>query len=91
MYRYAVRKRADLLKVIIPFFERYSLQTTKNRDFKIFAKCVRMMDKKYHLSKDGLIKILRLSEEMNHQKSKAYLIRILRNQKPKPVFTKQVR
>ena len=83
LFRYVVRKREEMLNIIIPFFEKNKLQTSKNGDFKIFAQVVRMMNKGKHLKKSGLIQILKMTEKMNHKKSKQDLIRILRNQTPK--------
>lgn len=83
LLRYTVRRRNDLLKIIIPFFERYPLQTSKRKDFHLFAKCLRMIEKNQHLQIKGLIKIMKISEKMNHMKPKSYLIKILRNQTPK--------
>ena len=83
MFRYVVRKREDILNIIIPFFEKHELQTNKNQDFKIFARGVKMMNQGKHLKKHGLIQILEMTEKMNHKKSKQDLIRILRNQTPK--------
>ena len=83
MFRYVVRKREDILNTIIPFFEKHELQTNKNQDFKIFARGVKMMNQGKHLKKSGLIQILKMTEKMNHKKSKQDLISILRNQTPK--------
>lgn len=83
LFRYVVKRRAELLNIIIPFFEKYKLQTTKNQDFKFFAQGVKMMNQGKHLKKNGLIQILEMTEKMNHKKSKQHLIRILRNQTPK--------
>ena len=33
LYRYCVRKREDLINVIIPFFKKYKLHTAKKKDF----------------------------------------------------------
>src|SRR3989344_5979019 len=83
LYRYTVRKRDDIMKVIIPFFEKHTLKTSKKKNFKLFAKSMREIQKGSHLTKKGIIKIAKLSEQMNHKKSKANIIRILRNQTPK--------
>ncbi len=83
LYRYVVKRRSELLDVIIPFFEKNHLQTQKINDFKIFAQGVRSMNKGLHLKKRGLISILQKIEKMNHKKSKQHLIKILRNQTPK--------
>ena len=82
LYRYSVARRDDLIRVIIPFFEANQLHTAKKRDFRIFAKCVGLIQQSKHLTKVGMIRIARLSEKMNHQKSRSILIRILRDQTP---------
>ena len=79
LYRYVVRKREDLMKVIIPFFKRYKMRSAKQADFEKFAQCVELMDRKIHLTHDGLIRIATISQTMNRRKSRASLIRILRD------------
>ena len=37
LYRYCVRKQEDIKKIIIPFFKKYHLNTTKNDQFNIFC------------------------------------------------------
>jgi len=80
LYRFVVRNRKDLTNVIVPFFERYPLKTVKNKNFKLFVKCLRKINKGDHLTKKGMIKIAKLSEQMNSKKSKEHIIKILRNQ-----------
>src|SRR5258708_2507061 len=82
LYRYTVTRREDLLNVIIPFFEKYQLRTAKKQDFLLFAKIVKSMAKNYHRTKDGVIAIPLLSEQMNHRKSTSNLITILIDQTP---------
>ena len=60
-----IRNRDDLLKKIIPFFEKYRLHTTKRRDFQIFAKIVRQMARGIHLNKRGASIIIKLAYQMN--------------------------
>lgn len=79
LYRYVVRKRDDLLKIIIPFFKQYRLQTAKSRDFDTFVRCVNLINQNQHLERGGLIKIAELTQTMNRQKSRHELIRILRD------------
>ena len=38
LYRFVVRKKDDLLQIIIPFFEQYKLKTSKSLDFNKFAR-----------------------------------------------------
>lgn len=85
LWRYVVRKKEDLLEVIIPFFQNYPLRTSKNLDFLKFVKCVEMIDNKDHLSRKGIIKIAKIATTMNRQKPRASLIRILRDHTPKPL------
>ena len=82
LYRYVVRRRIDLLQVIIPFFEKHNLRTAKQADFDKFAQCVRIIDNGHHLSREGLIEIAQITETMNRQKSRQNLIRILRDYTP---------
>lgn len=80
LYRYVVRKREDLIQIIIPFFQKYPLQTSKQQDFERFVSCMRIIQRSDHLTRDGLVKIAIITETMNHQKSRQDLIRILRDQ-----------
>jgi hypothetical protein len=48
LFRYCVRRRADLVGTIIPFFTSYPLQTSKQGDFQKFAECVRRMETGVH-------------------------------------------
>ena len=85
LYRYSVTKRDHLLNVIIPFFLKYQLHTEKQKDFRIFIQCLRLIKKGRHLTFNGLIEIVQRMEKMNHKKKRTELIRILRNQTPKSV------
>ena len=82
LYCYVVRKREDLLKVIIPFFQQYQLHSSKRYDFEKFAQCVQLVEAKHHLTADGLINIAKITETMNRQKSRRDLIKILRDHTP---------
>jgi hypothetical protein len=82
LYRYSVVRREDLIKVIIPFFEKYALRTSKQSDFTKFAECVRLMQFNVHLSAGGVIRIAEITETMNHCKSRKEMIRILRDYMP---------
>ena len=80
LQRYVVRRREDLLNVIIPFFQKYQLQTSKRKNFELFVQGMKEIEKKNHLTTDGIIKIAQMCEKMNHRKDKSELIKILRNQ-----------
>ena len=63
---YVVRKRADLLDTIIPFFERYPLRSQKQHDFEVFAKIVRAIDKNVHATHDGFCALVTQAFTMNY-------------------------
>jgi hypothetical protein len=82
MYRYCVRAREELVKTIIPFFDRYPLRTSKQGNFLKFAECMDLMGTGAHLTSSGLIKIVEIAETMNHKKPRTEIIRILRDYTP---------
>lgn len=84
MYRYTVRKRVDLLRVIIPFFRENPLRTAKRGDFEKFASCMERIALGDHLSHAGLAEIIEVVATMNRQKPRTELIRILRDHTPGP-------
>ena len=82
LYRYVVRKRADLVERIIPFFRRHRMHSSKQLNFEKFARCVEMIVGGRHLGPEGLIEIAEITETMNRQKPRRELIRILRGHTP---------
>ena len=65
MYRYEVRSISDIQKRIIPHFQKYPLQTSKARDFEIFAEVCELIHQSKHLNSDYLEQIIRKSYLMN--------------------------
>ena len=82
LYRYVVRKRKDLLEVVIPFFRLNPMHSSKQRDFEKFARCVELIETGHHLTHSGLIEIVEIAQTMNRQKPRNELIRILRDHMP---------
>jgi hypothetical protein len=68
VWRFGVRRLTDLRSRIIPFFEAYPLRTAKAGDFAGFAEIVSMMEQGAHLQMDGLVRIAKIAEAMNHRK-----------------------
>ena len=62
---YRVRGHENLLHKIIPFFEKHQLKTRKRVDFEKFRKVVLRMEKREHLTHDGLEKIRQIKTTMN--------------------------
>lgn len=78
LYRYCVSRREDLLRVIVPFFEKYPLHTSKRSDFEKWSSCLEICRHGRHLTAEGLIEIAEIAQTMNHRKPRTELIRILR-------------
>ena len=73
LLRFSVKRRADLLVTVLPFFEEHPLRTAKANDFARFARVVRRMDEGAHLTDDGLRWIARETEHMNRRQRSRYL------------------
>ena len=82
LFRYVVRRREELLNVIIPFFRRYPMSLAKQQDFEKFAQCVTLVSRDEHKTRQGLVEIAEITQTMNHRKSRQELIRILRDHTP---------
>lgn len=82
LYRYVVRKRTDLVDVIIPFFKQHQLHTAKKKDFDKFTQCVELIVQGRHLEHDGLLQIATIAQTMNRKKSGRVLTGILRDHTP---------
>lgn len=55
----------DIIKNVIPFFQYYSLEGAKKKDFEDFVKVAELMKSKAHLNKDGLSQIRLIKSRMN--------------------------
>jgi hypothetical protein len=73
LYRYCVRPLSDLSGRIVPFFKHHVLKTAKNNDFLIFAKIVKLMEKRVHHKESGMRAIARMTEKMNRKKKSRFL------------------
>ena len=81
MYKYEVRSIGDLMKRIIPHFQKYPLQTSKQLDFEIFARICELIYQSRHLNNEYLEQIITQSYLMNEAGKRKYtseeLIKIL--------------
>ena len=69
---FRVRGLENLNKLVI-FFKKYKLNTSKKKDFEIFAQIIQMMNNKEHLTKKGLNKIAKLISQMNRKPKVKFL------------------
>ena len=64
-YCYRVRGFHHLQEIIVPFFEKHKLLTTKRVNFEKFRRVLLMMERKEHLTLQGLEKIREIQQTMN--------------------------
>ena len=64
-YCWRVRKLENLAKVVVPFFDKYKLNSKKRIEFHKFAKVVKMMVNREHLTEEGFNKICKIASTMN--------------------------
>ena len=72
LYKYEVRSTGDIMKRIIPHFQKYPLQTSKQADFEIFAQVCELIYQSKHLNRDYLEQIIDLSYQMNQSGKRKY-------------------
>lgn len=72
----------ELLEVVIPFFRRYPMRSSKQQDFEKFAQCVEWTKVGRHLSREGMVAIAEVAQTMNRQKPREELISFLRDRTP---------
>ena len=56
---------SDILNIIIPFFDKYTIKGIKNLDYIDFKKVAEMVKFKQHLSESGYNQILEIKKGMN--------------------------
>ena len=67
-YRYTVSSHVEIFNKIIPFFQKYPLQSaSKNKSFKIFCQIAALLQKQQHLTEKGVEQIRSLKSQMNQK------------------------
>jgi hypothetical protein len=64
-FSYRIESSEQIMRLIIPFFDKYSLITEKLGDYLLFKKVIKLMSNKEHLTEDGLYKIVSLKASIN--------------------------
>ena len=96
VYYYEVNSFNDIQTNLIPFFNRFSfLSAKKKRDFSKFKKLAKLIQKKDHLTCEGIKEILKIRKEMNDGGKRKYsdqeILRILRDYTPNAESEDRVR
>ena len=71
-YKYEVRSIDDLMKYIIPHFEKYNLLTKKKEDFEKFAYICKLIYQTKHRNVSYLTEIIDIAYTMNSSWKKKY-------------------
>ena len=71
--RFSVKRRAELVGSVVPFFEERPLRTAKRADFEQFAAVLRLMEGGAHLDEAGLRHIASVTETMNRRQRSRFL------------------
>jgi hypothetical protein len=64
-YRFEINSQRDIHEVLLPFFDKYPLQSPKRKDYKIFKQAALMVKEKVHLTDKGLEELRKLKAKMN--------------------------
>ena len=71
LHSYDVTNPGDIIQKVIPFFQKFPLLSeSKIKNFEIFCKIAKLMDKGEHRTLSGLKKILKLRELINEGKGR---------------------
>ena len=73
LLRFSVKRRSDLVSIVVPFFNEHPLRTAKRLDFERFAHVLQLMEAGAHRTKEGLVVIASVTEEMNRRQRSRYL------------------
>lgn len=64
-----VQRLSDIINRIIPLFDKHKLEGIKAKDYEDFKSVANLMDKKAHLSRQGLEEIREIKNKMNTKRS----------------------
>lgn len=62
---FKITKFSSIRDIIIPLFEKYPLQSSKNTKFLYFSEVVKLVDNKAHLTEKGLNRIRIIKNKIN--------------------------
>ena len=76
-YRFEIDSRKDVQQTLIPFFDKYKLQSTKEKDYLLFRKAAMMIRRKEFLTEKGMRKFEDIKKKMNLGVRRVWKIRLL--------------
>lgn len=63
--KYEIRSLKELLSKVVPHFNEFPMKSAKQKDFLLFTKICKLMEKSRHLNKTGFSQIVKLAYQMN--------------------------
>jgi hypothetical protein len=73
VWYYEVNNFTAVVENVIPFFRKYQfLSAKKKRDFAKFKKIAILMQEEHHLSREGILEIMRIRKDMNDGGKRRY-------------------
>ena len=73
LLRFSVKRRRELIDVVVPFFNAHPLRTAKQLDFARFAQVLQLMEAGAHRTEEGLALIASITETMNRRQRSRFL------------------
>ncbi|HBE89996.1 MAG: hypothetical protein A3E37_02610 [Candidatus Andersenbacteria bacterium RIFCSPHIGHO2_12_FULL_46_9] len=90
---YDVRRLDEIVNIVIPFFERFSLRSaSKRKQFEVFSKVAYLMKNKAHFTHSGLKNSLELRETIHVARKRKYtskqILSLFRSRNPQRLYAK---
>jgi LAGLIDADG endonuclease len=73
LLRFSVKRRSELVAIVVPFFTEHPLRTAKHLDFVRFASVLQLMELGAHRTVEGLRRIASITESMNRRQRSRFL------------------
>jgi hypothetical protein len=71
LWSFVVENQNSLIERVIPFFERFNFLSNRMKtNFSLFKKIMKIVEKKEHIDKEGIKKVLELREKLNEGKGR---------------------
>lgn len=88
---YDIRRISDIVDIVIPFFERFPLKSeSKRKQFEVFCEIASLMQKKRHLTHQGLERILKLRDSIKVARHRKYaskqILKTFHNRNPQRLY-----
>ncbi len=71
LWSFVVENQNSLIERVIPFFERFNFLSTRMKtNFSLFKRIMKIVEKKEHIDKEGIKKVLEIREKLNEGKGR---------------------